>query len=397
MEKQLTFIDFFSGIGGFRLGFERAGHKCIGNCEKDKFATNSYRAMFDTKGDWFADDITTVKSSDIPYADIWTFGFPCQDISVAGHQKGLDGERSGLYFKILNLVKGKEERDKPRWLVAENVKNLLSIGCGWDFLTVLSEMGEAGYDVEWQVFNSKNFGVPQNRERVFIIGHLRTDGRRKILPIEGTNAISLKQVIGGAQGYRVYDSGGVSCTLASGAGGIGAKTGLYLINNNGGEITCRKNFNCLDAHYYKGLDAHRARTGVLEAYPVLTPDRTKKRQNGRRMKQSDEPMFTLTSQDRHGVMIIDDQERRNNQLKPLDICSTRKTQSHRYEPKLVNGCRIRRLTPKECFRLQGFPDELYEKARAVNSDSQLYKQAGNAVTVSVTHSIASRLNMGEKR
>ena len=366
MSNQLTFIDFFSGIGGFRLGFGIAGHICIGSCEKDKFAMKSYKAMFNTEGEWFADDITTIKSNDIPYADIWTFGFPCQDISVAGHQKGLGGERSGLYFKILDLVKSKEEGDKPRWLVAENVKNLLSIAGGWDFLTVLSEMDEAGYDVEWQVLNSKDFGVPQNRERVFIIGHLRANSGRKILPIEGENAVSLKQIVGGAQGYRVYASDGISCTLASGAGGIGAKTGLYLINKNGDEITYRDDFNCLDANYYKGLDAHQARTGVLEARPVLTPDREEKRQNGRRIKEPGEPMFTLTGQDRHGVA----------------------TMESGYE----GHYRIRRLTPRECFRLQGFPDELFEKARLANSDTQLYKQAGNAVTVNVAYAIANRLN-----
>lgn len=366
MLKQFTFIDFFSGIGGFRLGFETAGHKCIGSCEKDKFAIKSYRAMFNTEGEWFADDITTIKSNKIPNADIWTFGFPCQDISVAGHQRGLGGERSGLYFKILDLVKGKEKGNKPRWLVAENVKNLLSIGGGWDFLTVLSEMDEAGYDVEWQVLNSKDFGVPQNRERVFIIGHLRAGGGRKVLPVEGENAVSLEQVIGGTQGYRVYDPDGLSCTLASGAGGVGAKTGLYLINKKGDKITCRNDFNCLDANYYKGLDAHQARTGVLEARSVLTPDRKEKRQNGRRMKEPGEPMFTLTGRDHHGVAIIEDGNKDNY--------------------------RIRRLTPRECFRLQGFPDELFEKARRVNSDTQLYKQAGNAVTVNVAYEIATKLN-----
>ena len=167
--RQLTFIDFFSGIGGFRLGFELAGHHCLGCCENDKFAIRSYRAMFDTKGEWFSDDIRNVKPTDLPRADVWTFGFPCQDISVAGRQRGSSGERSGLYFTMLDLVKGKAETDKPEWLVAENVKNLLSIGGGRDFAIVLSEMDAAGYDVEWQVFNSKDFGVPQNRERVFIM------------------------------------------------------------------------------------------------------------------------------------------------------------------------------------------------------------------------------------
>ena len=119
----MNFIDFCSGIGGFRLGLELAGYKCMGFCEKDKFAVKSYRAMFDTEGEWYADDVTKLKSEEVPYADIWCFGFPCQDISVAGKQRGLSGERSGIYFSIIDLVKGKEEKDKPTYLLVENVKN----------------------------------------------------------------------------------------------------------------------------------------------------------------------------------------------------------------------------------------------------------------------------------
>lgn len=141
----MNFLDFCAGIGGFRLGLELAGHKCIGFCEYDKYDVRSYRAMFDTKGEWFADDVTKLKSDEIPYAEIWCFGFPCQDISVAGKQKGLRGERSGIYFSIIDLVKGKKEEDKPTFLLIENVKNLLSINSGFDFATVLSELDEAGY------------------------------------------------------------------------------------------------------------------------------------------------------------------------------------------------------------------------------------------------------------
>jgi DNA (cytosine-5)-methyltransferase 1 len=205
----VKFIDLCAGIGGFRLGLELAGHKCIGFCEKDKFAVKSYRAMFDTKGEWYRDDVTTIKPEEIPYADIWTFGFPCQDISVAGKQRGLVGKRSGIYFNIVDLVKGKEEKDKPTFLLIENVKNLLSINRGFDFATVLSELSEAGYDAKWQVLNSKDFGVPQNRERVFIVANLRSRGRREILPLTGENTAALKQVIGGMQGYRVYNPEGI--------------------------------------------------------------------------------------------------------------------------------------------------------------------------------------------
>lgn len=152
---QLTFLDLCSGIGGFRLGLESAGHKCVGYCEYDKFARASYEAMYDTEGEWKADDVTKLKPSDVPRADIWCFGFPCQDISVAGKQRGLVGKRSGIYFNIIDLLKGKEESDKPTYLFVENVKNLLSINAGFDFATVLSEMGEAGYDCRWRCLTQK--------------------------------------------------------------------------------------------------------------------------------------------------------------------------------------------------------------------------------------------------
>lgn len=355
----LTFLDLFSGIGGFRLGMEMAGHKCVGHCEIDKFADKSYRAMHDVREDeFYASDIRTIRASELPRADVWCFGFPCQDISVAGKQTGFKGHRSSLFFAVTRLVRDLKEEDRPKYLIAENVKNFFSVNGGWDFLQAIIELDEIGYDVEWQLLNSKNFGVPQNRERVYIVGHLRDRSRPKVFPIQRSNAKTLNQIIGGMQGNRVYEIDGLSCTLASQAGGQGAKTGLYLINKNENQIKFRNDFNCIDANYYKGLDAHQARTGVLEVRPVLTPDRLEKRQNGRRFKEDGEPMFTLTSQDRHGV---------------------------------YDGYRIRRLTPKECFRLQGFPDTYFEKAAAVNSDSQLYKQAGNSVTVNVIHAIAERL------
>lgn len=271
---QLTFLDLCSGIGGFRLGLESAGHKCVGYCEYDKFARASYEAMYDTEGEWKADDVTKLKPSDVPRADIWCFGFPCQDISVAGKQRGLVGKRSGIYFNIIDLLKGKEESDKPTYLFVENVKNLLSINAGFDFATVLSEMGEAGYDCRWQVLNSKDYGVPQNRERVFIIANLRSRGRREILSLRGKNEAALNQIIGGMQGYRVYDSQGVSTTLIGNAGGMGAKTGLYFIDQSKVAPKITDTARCLTARYTAGMVNHTAmNSAVMEVHPVLTPER----------------------------------------------------------------------------------------------------------------------------
>lgn len=421
--KQMTFLDLCSGIGGFRLGLETAGHKCIGYCEYDKFARASYEAMYDTEGEWKADDVTKLKPGEVPRADIWCFGFPCQDISVAGKQRGLVGKRSGIYYNIIDLIKGKEESDKPTYLLVENVKNLLSINSGFDFAAVLSEMDEAGYDCRWQVLNSKDFGVPQNRERVFIIANLRSRGRREILPLCGENAAALNQLVGGMQGYRVYGTDGISATLVGNAGGVGAKTGLYFIDQSNTSPKITDTARCLTARYTAGMVNHTAmNSAVMEVHPVLTPERMEKRQNGRRMKEDGEPMFTLTSQDRHGVFICEKVEAgdetvlrvRNgtkqgyDEARVGDGISLAYPESPTRRGRVGKGCsqtldcsgqmgtlmkcgRIRRLTPRECFRLQGFPDELFERAAAVNSDAQLYKQAGNAVTATVAYAVAMSL------
>lgn len=303
----MKFIDFFAGIGGFHSGLEKAGMECIGWCEFDKFAQKSYRAMYDTERLWFADDIRKVRGWDVPKADLWTFGFPCQDVSIAGKQKGLKkGTRSGLFYEIMRLLDERKE-NKPKWLVCENVKNLLSIDGGGGFLNVVSEMAERGCSVEWKVYNSKDYGVPQNRERVYIVGHYGSSPGRPLLPIRRESTAALSQIVGGSQGERVYDGNKISRTLIGQGGGLGAKTGLYTfvdINNKGQP---NRPAEC---------------SGVLESDELI---------------------------------------------------------------------RIRRLTPRESFRLQGFTDEQFDRAAAVNSESQLYKQAGNAVTVNVVEEIGRHI------
>ena len=167
---QMTFLDFFSGIGGFRKGFELCGMRCVGHCEIDKYADRSYRAIHNVKEDeWYAADITKVTPAELPGADLWAAGFPCQDISVSGRQRGINGARSGLFFTLAELVKGQNPENRPTWIVLENVKNLLSIHGGWDFATVLDTLASLGYHIEYGLLNTKYFGPPQNRERVFIV------------------------------------------------------------------------------------------------------------------------------------------------------------------------------------------------------------------------------------
>jgi DNA (cytosine-5)-methyltransferase 1 len=151
------------------------------------------------------------------------------------------------------------------------------------------------------------------------------------------------------------------------------------------------NARCIDANYFKGITANQDRTGgVVRA--VLTPDREEKRQNGRRIKDDGEEMFTLTAQDKHGVMLsgIYTQDSPAFNRGPMPGLS-RSLKANTHDASVTDGVKIRRLTPRECFRLQGFPDEYFNRAAAVNSDSQLYKQAGNSVTVNVIYEIAKRL------
>ena len=205
----MKFIDWFAGIGGFRRGMELAGHECVGFCEFDKHAVASYTSMHliteeqrqylatlpikerqkeilkeeYRNGGWFADDVRRVYAGDIPKSDCWCFGFPCQDISITGQLRGFQGNRSSLFFRVMYLVGQIPDEEKPTYLFIENVKNLFSVNGGWDFARLLIEMDRGGYDAEWQLCNSKYFGVPQNRERVFIIGRFRGRGGRKILPV----------------------------------------------------------------------------------------------------------------------------------------------------------------------------------------------------------------------
>ena len=251
----MKFIDWFAGIGGFRRGMELAGHECVGFCEFDKWAVMSYTSMHliteeqrkylstlpmkerqkeilkeeYRNGEWYAGDIRRVYAGDIPESDCWCFGFPCQDISVSGSQVGFQGSRSSLFFRVMYLLGQLEEENKPTWLFIENVKNLLSVNRGWDFARLLIELDKTGYDAEWDLLNSKDFGVPQNRERVFIIGHLRGRGGREVLPLRGSdeeNPVCVEQIGRRASEnrdnknqYRVYDSSGLSPTLNKMDGG----------------------------------------------------------------------------------------------------------------------------------------------------------------------------------
>lgn len=287
---------------------------------------------------------------------------------------------------------------KPQYLFLENVKGLLNHDKGDTFEVILSTLDELGYDVEWQVLNSKNFGVPQNRERVFIIGHLRRGSGRKVFPIGGDGAaITCEQP-------KINKVGNIR------------KKG----KSQSGDVVS------IDSLAPTLCSTTTQKDPLKIAIPVLTPERLEKRQNGRRFKSDGEPMFTLTAQDKHGILIAGklpgnhDQNSRvyntaglaptlstmqgggqepkiiqrghgYNQGGEHDIAPTLTSNSYQENNHLSDGFRIRKLTPRECWRLQGFPDWAFDKAQEVNSNSQLYKQAGNSVTVNVIAAIAKEL------
>lgn len=427
----MRFFDAFAGVGGFHVGIERAksncdcqqepigsrdGRKdiqrqrtspnnngsrtqsepkqrcwlceriCIGYSEIDKYAIKVYERNFPNVRNF--GDITKINADDLPDFDCLVGGFPCQAFSIAGKRKGFEDTRGTLFFDLARILRAKQ----PRLFVFENVKGLLSHDSGRTFKTIISTIDELGYDCQWQVLNSKNHGVPQNRERVYIVGHLRGTPRPEVFPITTGNGETSNQV---NEKGRIVDLTRREPTN-------------YRERKDGRAGT-------LDANYYKGL-ANQERPGVVVgtlrthkdgngfremqsgiaptlpararedgsgqpviAIPVITPDRVNKRQNGRRFKENEDPAFTVTAQDIHGVF---------------------------------NGVKIRRLTPLECERLQGFPDN-WTKEGILNhcegrscaagkqdaclghfqemSDTQRYKMCGNAVTVNVVQAVFERL------
>lgn len=372
----MKFLDLFAGVGGIRLGMEQAGHSCVGWVEWDKFARKSYVAIHKPDGEFTEKDINDATSQELPKADCWCFGFPCQDISVAGKQGGFtNGKRSSLFFKVTGLIRELKEEDKPSYLFIENVKNLLSINKGWDFAKLLIEMDEIGYDVEWGVLDSAEV-VPQHRERIFIIGHLRGRRTRKVFPIVRKNGEINKTIKEVARIYpdrhssdanSVFDPSEISHTVTAHS----YKDSPKIVVNQLGNISDSKSFggNPQAGRVY-GTDGISPTLNTMQgggqepkiAIPVSSPDIVVKSQNGRRFKENGDPEFSLTVRDKHGI--------------------------------LTNGMRVRKLTPLECWRLQGFPDWAFDRAKQAGlSDSQLYKQAGNSVTVPVIKLIANKMEL----
>lgn len=366
----------FAGIGGFRAGLTRAGgFQCVGHCEIDRHADASYRAIHDVREEERYDpDARAIHPNDLPDFDLLCGGFPCQAFSFAGRRKGFSDARGALFFEIARLAEAK----RPSYLLLENVPGLLSHDGGRTFAAILTTLSDLGYHVEWTVLNSADFQVPQSRKRVFLICYLDPRCAGKILPVFGTGGKALVQVLGGPQGSRVYHPEGVACTQTAGAGGMGGKTGLYLLPPEGavfvdlcvGKPQRTELARCLTARYGQTtLSNHRGeRSGVL-----LIQEATKKgyKEAGPGDTVDLGYVGSATRAGRVGQKMAHD---------PASVQGV-----------VERGGRIRRLTPRECLRLQGFEDRQIDRILAITSDAQAYKQAGNSVTVTVIEAIGRRL------
>ncbi len=359
--NNMRVLDMFSGIGGFRSGLEAVGgFEIVADCEIDRYAHKAYAANYPVKeGEIHYNDARKLDPRTLPDIDLITAGFPCQSFSVAGKRLGFaDNTRGTLFFEVARIAEAK----RPAFLLLENVPGLLSHDSGRTFATILSTLVDLGYYIEWCVHNSADFGVPQKRRRLYIVASTRAECAGKIFPLECGNAENLKQLIPGPQGARVYDITGTACTQTAGSGGWGGKTGLYFIDMNADPVIT-DHARCITARQDSGISNHRGEHSavLVEDAPraILTPDRETVRQQGRRIKEPDEPMFTITAQDRHGV---------------------------------IHHGRIRKLMPIECWRLQGFTDEQFYKAQETGlTDGRLYKMAGNAVSVPVIFAIGRKI------
>ena len=439
----MKFLDLFAGIGGFRLGMEAAGHQCVGFCEVDGFARKSYKAIFNTEKDVELHDIRSVPDESIRglgRVDILCGGFPCQSFSLAGSRRGFRDERGNLFFEVTRFAK----LLRPSYIFLENVPGLLSHGGGDTFETILSTLDALGYNVEWQVLNSSHFGVPQNRQRVFLVGHSRRRGTRPIFPLGSynrevaelseirTNSLTAQYPGGQGNGSYIIESkpkrvGNIHPS------GKGMNGDVYSTEGPAPTLTTNKGEGMkivLSGRLpgkYSITNRVYDTSGIAPTLSTMQGgDQEPKiiqRSHGFNKGGEHKIAPTLTShsyQENNLVKIVDFYNKivkdEVGTLTSSGGGSTVRTGSFG----VTDGYRIRKLTPRECWRLQGFPDWAFDKAcygevipqgyfdlllsrklprkkwrklwritrKQRMSNSQLYKQAGNSVTVPVITAIA---------
>jgi DNA (cytosine-5)-methyltransferase 1 len=380
--KEIRIADLFGGVGGFRLGIEKAQDnrsesslsegwnknprssqnlqregnnpspqaRCVFYCDYDKYAVQTYNKNF--KENHKPTDIRTIKTDSIPDFDILCGGFPCQAFSIAGKRGGFQDTRGTLFFEIARIIKAK----RPKLIFLENVKGLLNHENGQTFSIIIQTISELGYNVQWMVLNSKFFGVPQNRERVFIIGSLRGERKPEILPFGNTDKVNNEQ------NKELPEQ--VSNTLRTNYGG-GYSNETYALK----EIT--KNQKQIMDLYNNKMHSDRS------------PTLTEPHHNTLRVVSATKKGYS-EAEAGDGIRLEYPQSKT---ARGRVIKGNSNTLKSGTEGVLTTDMKIRKLTPIECERLQGFPDGWTEGV----SDTQRYKQMGNAVTVNVIEAIARKL------
>ena len=333
MNRRINYIDLFSGIGGFALGLKKAGFIFENHwfSEIDKNAINIYKKHFPKAKE--LGDVRAIRDVSGLRADIITFGFPCQDLSVAGKRAGLAGSRSGLFFEAIRIIR----EIKPQCFIFENVKGLFTCNRGADFIRCLREIADIGlYDCEWQLVNTSWF-LPQNRERVYFIGHLREKSGSKIFPVINSTSKDYQFVNKPQRNLKVHPIIDVTSKNKS-------QNGRIMGGDKSFTLTTLPHQGIL-------IVPENTKKGFAEIHPWQGVDLTQ-----------------LSSKTRRGRLMD------NN-------CNTLTTQFCQYA--WWDGTKIRRLTPLECERLQGFPDDWtkYGTNGKEMNDSARYKALGNAVSV----------------
>ena len=375
MQNEIRYFSMFTGVGGFELGIERANSSqsqiqesetkqdssnfsrndverttfnCIGCSEIDKFSSELLKKRFPKTKNY--GDATKIISEELPDFDLLVGGFPCQTFSIAGKRKGFEDTRGTLFFDIARILKVK----RPRNILLENVKGLLSHDRGRTFTTIISTLAELGYVVQWMVLNSKFFGVPQNRERVFIIGSLREKPIPEILPFRETS---------GEFNQRNTEEQVASSLQHPGHSG-GNYRGMTMIHNvYGGFGEGIREFDISPTLRTPKGGGH---------LPMVVASRGRNPKN-----PSDRTVGSPTEQI----------------LEPNSEGISNTLSSVQKDNMVMEDMKIRRLTPTECERLQGFPDGWTEGF----SDTQRYKMMGNAVTVNVIQAVVGKMFAKERR
>ncbi len=379
----------FSGVGMWELALKYLSieHTQEFFIEYDKYPAMSYKAIHGDVKNY--GDVTQIQGSEVEDIDVFFYSPPCQAFSIAGKGLGTDDARGVLFNDSLRIIQAKQ----PKICIMENVSGLTNQTHKHFYKHIIKSLEDAGYSNYAKVLNTKDYGVPQNRERIFIVSIRNDINKGYNFPEPFDNGLRLKDFLELEvdEKYYIPDE---KCEKLLGELNKGKGitetdeiSGLYLHDS--------KEFSKdLENGASSTLKANKHDSAVY--IPCITPDRADKKQNGRRFKEDGDEMFTLTGQDVHGVMVGIDLSYNNPQPRDVANCISARTdrgisnKQHEGTGVIVRN-RIRKLTPKECFRLQGIKDEDFEKAEQVNSNSQLYKQAGNGVSVNVVMEIIKEL------